>query len=239
MEQFKFSVEIINSQDWCSIIISALIPLLVMGITLFVSHWEQNRALKQQAEESKKQLDQQAKEHDQVMLEQKESVRLGLLPIFNLIGMSAGVEKVTFPTGMTLENHVFKLQVENIGSGIAISPYIKWDEIDGVMLNHPIFENETAYYRCYKDFTYDNMVAPPGKTVEVQIIRVPKDETSPIEDSFVVPIRFEDVLGNQYEQRIVISFFLCQDYTAEITNIASITPVLLKNEDDSKMDEGG
>ena len=73
----------------------------------------------------------------------------------------------------------------------------------------------------------------------MQIIRVAKDKTSPIEDSFVVPIRFEDVLGNQYEQRIVISFSLCQDYTAEITNIASITPVLLKNEDDSKMDEGG
>lgn len=205
-----------NGRDWIEIFIQSVVPVLIMIITLIVSKNQQKQALAQQAEE-----------HKAEMMQQKESTRLSVLPIFNFVSISGEMEPMASLSSSQLQRHILKLQLENVGAGIAMSPYIKWNEIEGVVKSHPFCETDTAYYCCYKDIPYENMVAAPGKALEVQIVRNPKGEDFPVEDFFVLPIGFSDMLGHKYEQRIAVTFYILKDRNVTVTNISAITPVLL------------
>lgn len=217
MESEILQVYLTNERDWIAIIVEALIPVAIMLFTLHSEKKRHRESLKQQAEE-----------HRMELSAQKESTRLGILPIFNLIGMTATEEVTTLLSGATLNNHIFTLRLENVGGGVAMSPFVKWNEIDGVILNHPFDKTETAYYCCYKDIPCENMVAAPGKSIEIQIIRKPKGMSVPIDDHFVLPIGFADVLGHKYEQRIAVQFYILKDKNVTITNVFANPPVLLE-----------
>lgn len=211
-----------NGRDWLAIFVEALVPVAIMLFTLHSEKKRHRESLRQQAEEHKIELS-----------AQKESTRLAILPIFNLVGMTATNEVMTLSSGVTLDKHIFTLHLENVGGGVAMSPFIKWNEIDGVILNHPFDETDTAYYCCYKDIPYENMVATPGKSIEIQIIRKPKGMSIPIEDHFVLPIDFTDVLRNKYEQQIVVQFYILKDKNVAITNVYTNAPVLLEDSEQS------
>lgn len=230
-----------GERDWVALIVQSLVPIIVMIVTLIVSHLEQSRALKSQKEESQKQLDQQAKEskrqleqqaeeHNQDMHSQKENTRLGILPIFNVVKVTSEVEEPISLSGSkdTKKRLILKISVENIGFGIAMSPTLKIDShVSRIQINS-MYESEIAYYDVYKNFTYNDAIIPPERTVEIQIAREEKDKSEP-EDTFIVPILFSDVLGNEYEQRIAISFLtkIEKDNDVEIVKVISGEPVLL------------
>ena len=102
-----------NGRDWLAIIVEALVPVAIM---LFTLHSEKKR--------HRESLRQQAEEHEIELSVQKESTRLAILPIFNLVGMTATDEVTTLSSGVTLDRHIFTLHLENVGSGVAMSPFI-------------------------------------------------------------------------------------------------------------------
>lgn len=68
--------------------------------------------------------------------------------------------------------------------------------------------SDTAMYRCYKDFEYDNAIATIGKEVSVYIIRDKRGVSIPTEDIFGLPLRFMDMIGTCYEQRIAVQILI-------------------------------
>ena len=216
-----------NIHDWIAIIVEAIIPVIIMFITLRSEKKRHRQSLKQQEEEHKIELS-----------AQKESARLEVLPIFNLVEMTAK-EEVTILLSQEIKKHIFTLRLENVGNGIAISPFIKWNDIEGVILNHPFDQTDTAYYCRYKDIPCENMVAVPGKPIEIQIVRKPKGEDIPVEDYFVLPIGFCDVLGHKYEQRIAVEFYIYKNGEISVTKISAIVPVLLENDEVADHDKEG
>lgn len=215
-------IEWVKNLDWVSIITVGIIPVIIMFWTLHSEKKRHCESLKQQADE-----------HEVELSQQKEITRLSILPIFNFVSISGEMEPMVSLSSNPMQHHILKLQLENVGAGIAMSPYIKWNEIEGVIKPHPFCETDTAYYCCYKDIPYENMVAAPGKSLEVQIVRNPKGEDIPVEDFFVLPIGFTDVLGHKYEQRIAVTFYILKDRNVTVTNISAITPVLLEASEQS------
>ena len=71
-----------NGRDWIEVFIQSVVPALIMIITLIVSKNQQKQALAQQAEE-----------HKAEMMQQKESTRLSVLPIFNFVPLLTGSAK--------------------------------------------------------------------------------------------------------------------------------------------------
>ena len=208
----------VKNLDWVSIITGGIIPVIIMFWTLRSEKKRHCESLKQQADE-----------HEVELSQQKEITRLSILPIFNFVSISGEMKPMVSLSSNPMQHHILKLQLENVGTGIAMSPYIKWNEIEGVVKSHPFYETDTAYYCCYKDIPYENMVAAPGKSLEVQIVRNPKGEDIPVEDFFVLPIGFSDMLGHKYEQRIAVTFYILKDRNVTVTNISAITPVLLED----------
>lgn len=168
--------------------------------------------------------------HKEDMKEQKENTRLGVLPIFNVVKMTGKVKEPISLSDTQNGNKriILKISVENVGSGIAMSPTLKIDSCVSRIRINSMYESKIAYYDVYKDFIYNNAIIHPERTVEIQIAREEREKSEP-EDTFIVPILFSDVLGNKYEQRIAITFLtkIEEDNDVEIVNVISGTPVLL------------
>lgn len=223
----------LSNIDWSTIIVGALVPVLIMIFTLRSEKKMQNASLAQQAKEHQQQLQQQENEHETEMNEQNKSIRLSVLPIFKLVEMSASMEHMPYLSEESPAKHIFSLILENVGNGMAISPFIKSMDTSETNLNHLIDSTESSYYCCYKDIPYSNMIVSQREKVEVKIIREPKQEISPNLELFILPIKFSDVLGNWYEQRIAVQFFISENGNITITTIHAIAPELSENYTDA------
>ena len=207
MEEFILPVEIVNQRDCISIIISAVIPVLVMVITLAFSHKEQKNALAQQAKEYERQLEQQEEEHKREIRVQNESLRLSVMPVFDVISVSGRYETPQYMKTLAKKIHIFEIQLKNVGSGNAFRLETRISSHHGEAVLNLIDTSETAYYKCYKDFQFDNAIATIGKEISVLVIREKRGISIPIEDSLTFPFYFHDMIGNCYEQKIAIQFY--------------------------------
>lgn len=219
MENEIQQIFITNGRDWIEIIIEALIPVAIMLFTLYS---EKNR--------HRESLEQQAKEHKEEMQKQKESVRLGVMPIFDVVKIEGTLEPKPTLSGDCKEHHILTIRLKNVGTGVATRPYVKTSSGTGKILDL-IDENGCAYYQCYKDCSRENMIASPEKEIDIQILRILKNEDVTEEsDIFMFTICFDDVLGNQYEQRIVIEVIQpSNEGDVEIDGIATKVPDLVEN----------
>ena len=196
MEAFILPVEIVNSRDWLAIIISALIPILVMAITLFFSHREQRRALKQQADTFEISLK-----------EQKETTRLSIMPVFDVVKVTSRLELMPVLSAQPQTSFLIDISLKNAGNNTAINPYTKWTSVKNDCAWFPVYENEYAYYTCYKDAQCDRLVVAVQDEIEITLNRQCVKAETPASEEVLLPLRFCDLLGNEYEQRIVIRLF--------------------------------
>ena len=234
MEQFVLPVEIVNQRDWISIIISAVIPVFIMIITLAFSHKEQEKALAQQAKEYERQLEQQENEHKEELSAQNETLRLSVMPIFDVISVSARFETPQYMQASAKKIHVFEIRLKNVGSGNALRLETKISSHGGEAVLNLIDTSETAYYKCYKDFQFENAIATIGKEISVLIIREKRGISIPMEDLLTFPFYFYDMVGNCYEQKIAIQFFINEsDGSVSVFNIIPAIPTLTNDSKDS------
>ena len=197
-----------NGRDWLGLIVECAVPVIIMIITLIVSRIQQNRALRQQAKESKQQLEQQAKEHAQEMLVQKDVLRLSIMPVFDVVSITGEYDSPEYLKNSPKKNHILKIVLKNVGSGNALGLVTLLSPCNDDIVFGFVDRSDTAIYRCYKDFEYDNAIATIGKEVSVYIIRDKRGVSIPTEDIFVLPLRFMDMIGTCYEQRIAVQILI-------------------------------
>lgn len=203
MEEFILPVEIVNLQnclDLLAIIISVLIPIVVMVITLLCSHREQTRALEQQANEFK-----------QSLREQQENTRLSAMPVFDVVEVTGSLKEFPSLRNTPRKGHFIEVRLKNSGNGTAMNPYTQWIPVENSYINHPIYENEYACYACYQDVTSDRLVAAVQQEIKITLIRKSTKNEIPALEEVILPLRFCDLLGNEYKQKIAVQFCINMD----------------------------
>lgn len=221
-----FIIKLINSIEWLTIIASAIIPVLIMIITLRVSKCE-----------NKKQLHQQEQEHIDIMNNQIQTTRLSVMPIFDIATIVGKKENLYgTKTNELKQIHIIEIRLKNIGNGIAMNTHLKWQHNIDTMEYFPVYEDESALYTCYKEFSYDDTVAAIGKEVKAFLIRKGKANENMSENSIILPIAFCDILENHYEQKIIIKYDISNKETGEVKTYAVIplVPSLADEEDENE-----
>ena len=197
-----------NGRDWLALIVECAVPVVIMIITLIVSRIQQSRALKQQAKESKQQLEQQAKEHAQEMLVKKEVLRICNMQVIDVVNIKGEYDSPEYLKKKKKKNHILKIVLKNVGSGNALGLVPLISPCNDDIVFGFVDRSDTAIYRCCKDFEYNNAIATIGKEVSVYIIRDKRGVSIPTEDIFALPLRFMDMIGTCYEQRIVVQILI-------------------------------
>ena len=159
MESEIQQIFVTNGRDWLGLIVECAVPVIIMIITLIVSRIQQNRALRQQAKESKQQLEQQAKEHAQEMLVQKDVLRLSIMPVFDVVSITGEYDSPEYLKNSPKKNHILKIVLKNVGSGNALGLVTLLSPCNDDIVFGFVDRSDTAIYRCYKDFEYDNAIA--------------------------------------------------------------------------------
>lgn len=217
MEEFILPVEIVNSRDWLDIIISALIPIGVMVITLLFSRREQTRALKQQADEFK-----------QSLREQHENTRLSAMPVFDVVEVTGSLKELPYFSDVPRTGHFIEIRLRNTGNGTAMNPYTYSISEENLHTKHLVYENEYAYYTCYEDAQSDRLVAAVQQEIKVTLTRKNFKDEIPVPEEVILPLRFSDLLGNEYEQKIAIQFCINMDNgSVSLFELKSHIPELL------------
>ena len=196
-----------DSRDWVAIIVNALIPLVVMLSTLIFERHCQKKAIKQQKEE-----------HSEILAKQDEANRINIMPVFDVTHFS-GIIQMHNGMSKEIKEHVLDIRIKNVGNGVAMGVNFKWIELknSNEIIDFPVCENKSAIYTCYKEFQYENAVAPVGSEVSAQLIRRPLDEDeNNSENNLCFTLRYFDLNGIFYEQAIIIKFYLQSIETGEI-----------------------
>lgn len=224
MSDFILKVEVINSRDWIAIIVSAVIPVLIMYITL----WFSNR-------ENKKLLKQQEQEHIDIMNQQTEATRLSVMPIFDIVEIIGRKENL-HKRESNEAKHIIEIRLKNVGNGIAMNTYLKWKSDIDTKEYYPVYKDENAIYTCYKAFSYDNTIATIGKEINVYLIRKGENQEDKSENSIVLPISYYDVLDNHYEQKITMSYYIFDQATGEVEafDVTPLTPNLVEKSEEEE-----
>ena len=222
MQEFIFPVEIVNSRDWLGIIISALIPIGVMVITLLFSRREQTRALKQQADEFK-----------QSLREQHENTRLSSMPVFDVVEVTGSLKELPYFSDAPRTGHFIEIRLRNTGNGTAMNPYTYSISEENLHTKHLVYKNEYAYYTCYEDAQSDRLVAAVQQEIKVTLTRKNIKDEIPVPEEVILPLRFSDLLGNEYEQKIAIQFCINMDNgSVSLFELKSHIPELLVPDED-------
>lgn len=224
MSDFILKVEVINSRDWIAILVSAVIPVLIMCITL----WFSNR-------ENKKLLKQQEQEHIDIMNQQTEATRLSVMPIFDIVEIIGRKEKL-HKRESNEAKHIIEIRLKNVGNGIAMNTYLKWKSDIDTKEYYPVYKDENAIYTCYKAFSYDNTIATIGKEINVYLIRKSTNQEDKSENSIVLPISYYDVLDNHYEQKITMNYYISDQVTGEVEafDVTPLTPNLVEKSEEEE-----
>lgn len=225
MSDFILKVELINSRDWIAIIVSAVIPVIIMGVTLWCSKRENKRLLKQQEQE-----------HIDIMNQQTEATRLSVMPIFDIVAIIGRKENL-YKRESNEAKHIIEIRLKNVGNGIAMNTYLKWKSDIDTKEYYPVYKDENAIYTCYKTFSYDNTIATIGKEINVYLIRKGENQEDKSENSIVLPISYCDVLDNHYEQKITMSYYISDQATGEVEAF-DVTPLIPSLVEKSEEEEG-
>lgn len=222
MKEFILPVEIVNSRDWLDIIISALIPIGVMVITLIFSRREQTRALKQQANEFK-----------QSLREQLENTRLSAMPVFDVVEVTGSLKELPSLRSTPRKGHFIEIRLKNSGNGTAMNPYTYSIPEENLYTKHLVYKNEYAYYTCYEDAQSDRLVAAVQQEIKVTLTRKNIKDEIPVPEEVILPLRFSDLLGNKYEQKIAIQFCINMDNgSVSLFELKSHIPELLVQDEE-------
>lgn len=142
------------------------------------------------------------------MLVQKDVLRLSIMPVFDVVSITGEYDSPEYLKTSAKKNHILKIVLKNVGSGNALGLVPLISPCNDDIVFGFVDRSDTAIYRCCKDFEYNNAIATIGKEVSVYIIRDKRGVSIPTEDIFALPLRFMDMIGTCYEQRIVVQILI-------------------------------
>ena len=205
--------------DWVNLITGALVPLLIMYLTLRSEKKRHSEALKQQSQE-----------HQAEMIEQKNASRLSIMPVFDVVGISGKFYSLPLKT-MDKIDHLIEIRLKNVGNGAAVSPMENWVPSEDSLKQ--VYESETAYYKRWKDISNDALIVGMGKEISIILNREKKTDNPVPVDWVVLPIQFKDLLENEYKQRIAIQIgYSSKDASVELLELKTNIPEIQKKVSD-------
>lgn len=214
MSSDNIHVVLEQSRDWVALIITAMVPVVVMLITLYVSKRRQKEALAQQAAE-----------HIAAMDKQEEINRINCLPYF----VTTAFEVKPRPKDSLF---IISIDLKNIGNGTAAS--LSFECIEELASDYylPVHETDNFVYTVSKAFTYESSVAQVNSTVNAQFSVYSKSpDNAPrqlITEPFTITIKYMDMMGRPYRQVITLKYMA--DLTSnkyEVTDLYSFAPNLI------------
>lgn len=202
--------------DWLMpSLVSAVIPLIVMFITLRREKKSVDKQSKENKEQFEKQLLENKEQFEKTLSEQKEVVRIDIMPF---LSFDKSDIKTNIKTDMGDRILTIAIEMKNAGNNSALNPEVlSFDAItaDGTDRRMVVFQNQ-VYKFCYFIRSHLN-IAILGKNekrafeIGLDLDEVGIDEKKPLDipsDNITFKIGYSDLKGNQYIQsfKIWISF---------------------------------
>ncbi len=214
------TIEIINElaiSDIFSGLLSAIIPLLILVITL-----------RFEKKQTKQQLDQEKKEHQEILHLQNESNRIAAMPYFIISTRScAHVES---------DKVYFNIFLINKGNGIAIKVNGKYIGLIYENCLFPLCETNLAVYNCTSIFDDKIKVVRPEEEYQLIIRQFIKNKSTDILslsdfycDEISFSVCFSDMYFNQYEQEFSFFIYKLEENRISLSGFSVKNPILINN----------